>query len=123
MIASDIVTDIGIFNPRVFPYIHIDLNELRKLPYWRRQLVAILLHEFVHLLQFIFVYKCNINKWCRNTKLELPAMLVQDFFFWLTVPSFRSVPFQCYFMDKWNRECDARAKNPPSDFRKRIGAK
>ena len=123
MIASDLATDIGIFNPRVFPYIHIDLNELRKLPYWRRQLVAILLHEFVHLLQFVFVYRCNINKWYKNAKPELPAMLVQDFFFWLTVPYFRSVPFQHYFFDKWNAECDVRTKNLPSDFKKRIEAK
>ena len=120
IISDSIVTDVGVFTPRVFPYIHIDLNTLRKLPYWRRQLVAIWIHEFIHLLQFVFVYRCNTDKWSKITCSELPAMLVQDFFFWLTVPSFRCVPFQRYFMDKWNAERTAREKNPPTDFKKGL---
>ncbi len=66
------------FNPEL-NRVTIDLDQLRRGPKWRRQLIALLAHELVHFFDWNIRYRCDAELWDKDTDVEeLRASRVQE---------------------------------------------
>jgi len=67
----------GLFEPETLT-IYIDKNIKNKYPFWRRMLIAVLIHEFVHLLEYIFICKCNLGRFKSLKNPEYKAEYIEN---------------------------------------------
>jgi len=64
------------FDPKTLA-IHVDWTLVRQIPHWKRQAVALYVHEFTHLLEWIFLYRRDTEKWNNEPDPEKRANKAQ----------------------------------------------
>jgi hypothetical protein len=65
-----------IYNPKIG--IHINWVILKQYPCWRRQTIALLIHELVHVWQWYAICKCDVYHWNHYTNPEYMPDIIQD---------------------------------------------